>query len=83
HGSWLDYGTFIQSISIAAQGWGLATIAQGALGEFPHVAHKMFEVGEDFTLIGGMSIGWMVEDNPVNQFQPGRIAVDEFTTWID
>ena len=83
HGSWLDYGTFIQSISIAAQGWGLDTIAQGALGEFPHVAHKMFEVGDDFTLIGGMSIGWMVEDNPVNQFQPGRIAVDEFTTWID
>jgi len=83
HGSWLDYGTFIQSISVAARGWGLSTIAQGALGEFPHVAHEMFEVGDDFTLIGGMSIGWPVEGSPVNLFQPDRIDVDEFTTWVE
>lgn len=82
HGSWLDYGTFIQSISIAARGWGLATIAQGALGEFPHVAHSMFDVGDDYILIGGMSIGWPVEDAPVNLFQPDRIDVDQFTTWL-
>ena len=83
HGSWLDYGTFIQSISIAARGWGLSTIAQGALGEFPHVAHKMFGVDDDFTLIGGMSIGWADEDAPVNLFQPERLNVDDFTTWLD
>jgi nitroreductase len=83
HGSWLDYGTFIQSISVAARGWGLSTIAQGALGEFPHVAHDMFEIGDDYKLIGGMSIGWPVEDAPVNLFQPDRIDVDEFTTWLD
>ena len=83
HGSWLDYGAFIQSISIAARGWGLSTIAQGALGEFPHVAHRMFDIGDEFTLIGGMSIGWPVEDAPVNLFQPDRIDVDEFTTWLD
>ena len=35
HGSWLDYGTFIHSISLAARGLGLSTIAQGALGEYP------------------------------------------------
>ena len=55
HGSWLDYGTFIQSISLIAQNYGLATIAQGALGEYPHVAHEMFNMGDDYTLIGGMS----------------------------
>ena len=83
HGSWLDYGTFIQSISVAARGWGLSTIAQGALGEFPHVAHEMFEVGDDFTLIGGMSIGWPAKGSSVNLFQPDRIDVDDFTTWLD
>ena len=83
HGSWLDYGTFIQSISMAARGWGLSTIAQGALGEFPHVAHDMFGIGDDYTLIGGMSIGWPVEDAPTNLFQPERLEVDEFTTWLD
>jgi len=81
--SWLDYGTFIQSISIAARGWGLSTIAQGALGEFPHVAHNMFDIGDDFTLIGGMSIGWPIEDAPVNLFQPDRVDVDEFTIWLE
>lgn len=83
HGSWLDYGTFIQSISLVAQNYGLATIAQGALGEYPHVAHKMFNMGDDYTLIGGMSIGWPDSDAPVNSFQPDRIEVDEFVTWLD
>ncbi len=83
HGSWLDYGTFIQSISLTAQNYGLATIAQGALGEYPHVAHEMFHMGNDYTLIGGMSIGWPDSDAPVNSFQPDRIEVDEFVTWLD
>lgn len=83
HGSWLDYGTFIQSISLAARGWGLATIAQGALGEFPQVAHAMFDVGDDYKLIGGMSIGWPDEAAPVNLFQPERLEIDAFTTWLD
>lgn len=83
HGSWLDYGTFIQSISLAARGWGLSTIAQGALGEFPHVGHEMFGIGDDYTLVGGMSIGWPEEDAPANLFQPERLEIDEFTTWLD
>lgn len=83
HGSWLDYGTFIHSISLAARGWGLSTIAQGALGEFPHVAHEMFGIGDDFKLVGGMSIGWPETDSPVNLFQPDRIDVDDFTTWLE
>lgn len=83
HGSWLDYGTFIQSLSVAARGWGLSTIAQGALGEYPHVAHEMFGINDDYTLIGGMSIGWPKEEAPANLFQPERLEVDEFTTWLD
>jgi nitroreductase len=83
HGSWLDYGTFIQSLSVAARGWELSTIAQGALGEYPHVAHEMFSISEDYTLIGGMSIGWPEEEAPANLFQPERLEVDEFTTWLD
>lgn len=83
HGSWLDYGTFVESISLAARGFGLATIAQGALGEYPHVGHKMFGIGDDYTLIGGMSIGWPDPAAPVNRFQPARLDVDEFTTWLD
>ena len=83
HGSWLDYGTFIESISLAARGWGLSTIAQGALGEFPHVAHRMYGIGDDHILIGGMSIGWPDDADPVNEFQPERLNVDDFTTWLD
>lgn len=83
HGSWLDYGTFIHSISLAARGLGLSTIAQGALGDYPHVGHTMFGMGDDYILIGGMSIGWPDPDEPVNGFQPERIDVDEFTTWLE
>jgi nitroreductase len=83
HGSWLDYGMFIHTIVLAAYGMGLAATPQGALGECPHVAHKMFGVGDDWKLIGGLSLGWPDPDAPVNLFQPDRIAVDEFTTWLD
>ncbi len=82
HGSWLDYGTFIHSISLSARGWGLSTIAQGALGEFPQVAPRMFGIGDDRILIGGMSIGWPDENAPANLFQPERLDIDEFTTWL-
>ena len=83
HGSWLDYGTFIHSIVLAAMGWGLAATAQGALGMYPHVAHRMFSIGADHTLIGGMSIGWPDGGAGVNRFQPERVDVDAFTTWLD
>ncbi len=83
HGSWLDYGTFIHSISLAAFGWGLAAIAQGALGMYPHVAHAMFGMGDDHTLVGGMSIGWPDAAAEVNRFQPGRVGVDEFAIWLE
>ena len=83
HGSWLDYGMFIHTIILAAYGCGLAATAQGALGECPHVAHRMFDVGNDWKLIGGLSLGWPDADAPVNLFQPDRIEVDEFTTWMD
>ena len=82
HGSWLDYGTFIHSIVLAAQGWGLAATAQGALGMYPHVAHRMFGIAADHTLIGGMSIGWPDDGDGVNRFQPERVDVDTFTTWL-
>lgn len=83
HGTWLDYGTFVETISLAARGFGLGTIAQGALGEYPHVGHRMFGIGDDHVLIGGMSIGWPDPDAPVNRFQPARLEVDDFTTWLD
>lgn len=83
HGSWLDYGMFVYAISLAARGYGLSTIAQGALGECPHIGHEMFGIGGDFTLIGGMSVGWADPAAEVNLFQPERIAVDDFTTWYD
>ena len=68
-----DYGTFIQSISIAARGWGLSTIAQGALAisacRTPNVRYRRrihpYRRHEH----------WLVLNAPVNLFQPDRIDV--------
>jgi nitroreductase len=43
----------------------------------------MFGIKDDYKLIGGMSIGWPDAEAPVNLFQPERLDVDEFTTWLD
>lgn len=82
-GAWLDYGMFIQNIALLAQGWGLASIAQGALGQHSDVARNITGMPKGHILLCGMSIGWPDLANKLNAYQPGREPVDGFTTWHD
>lgn len=82
-GAWLDYGMFIQNIALLAQGWELAAIAQGALGQHSDVARGITGMSKDHILLCGMSVGWPDLKNAVNAYQPGREPVDGFTTWHD
>jgi nitroreductase len=82
-GSWLDYGMFLQSIMIAARDFGLETIAQAALANYPDVVKRRLGIPEDLTLICGMSIGYPDTEAKVNSFRTEREPVDAFTTWVE
>ncbi len=79
-GSWLDYGMFLQSIMVTARGYGLHTCAQAALVNYSSIVKNHLGIGDDQTLICGISMGYEDTASPANKFRPERIDLDEFVT---
>ena len=82
-GSLLDYGTFLQSIMVAARARGLHTCPQQAWNMFnsiilPHVGATAQEM-----LVCGMAMGYADQLAAVNTFHTPRVPVEEFTHWLD
>jgi nitroreductase len=72
----LDAGIFLQSIMLAALELGVQTCAQASLACFPDVVRRHFEIPDGYRLLCGISLGYAVPD-PVNDFRPGRVSVDD------
>lgn len=82
-GSLLDYGTFLQSIMIAARGHGLHTCPQQAWNHFQKVIKPHIGAGDNEMLVCGMALGYADPDALVNTFHTPRVPVAEFTTWLE
>ncbi|NYT87013.1 nitroreductase [Pollutimonas harenae] len=80
-GSWLDYGMFLQNLMVAARGCGLHTCPQAALANYPGIVKKQLTIGDDQIIVCGMVMGYEDTSDPVNQFQPSRIGLEEFVTY--
>ena len=82
-GSWIDHGMFLQSIMIAAREHGLETCSQAALANYSAVLHRRLRIPEEQMVVCGMAIGFADTNAKVNTFRTGRMALDEFVTWVD
>jgi len=82
-GSWLDCGMFIQSVMLAARAEGLETCPQAAFCGYHDTVTRLLGVPADQQLICGMSLGYALDDAPVNSFRTSRIPVRAFTTFRD
>ena len=82
-GSLVDYGMFMQNLMIAARGHGLATCPQAAWNGFAKIILPHIGAGPDEMLVSGMSLGYADESALVNTFRTPRVAVSDFTTWLD
>lgn len=82
-GSLLDYGTFLQSIMVAARAQGLHTCPQAAWNGFAKIVMPHIGAGEDEMLVCGMALGYADPDAPVNVFHTPRVPVADFTNWLD
>ena len=58
HGSWLDYGMFLQNIMIAAQARGLGTCAQAAFRPYHRLIASELGLPGSQTLVCGMALGY-------------------------
>ena len=77
-GSWLDYGMFLQSIMVAARGYGLHTCAQAALANYPDIVKAELGIPDSEVIVCGISMGYEDPAEKANAFRATRLPIDEF-----
>ncbi|HYC45312.1 MAG TPA: nitroreductase [Burkholderiales bacterium] len=82
-GSWLDYGMFLQTIMLAARAKGLHTCAEASISNYPDIVRRELGIGEDHIVICGMAMGYADPADVVNTFQPQRIELDDYATFLE
>jgi nitroreductase len=82
-GSLVDYGMFMENMMVAARARGLHTCPQAAWNGYGKIILPHIGAGPDEMLVCGMSLGYADESHKVNSFHTPRVAVEEFTHWLD
>ncbi len=80
-GSWLDYGMFLQSIMVAARGFGLHTCPEASIAEFPAIIRAQLGVPDDEMIICGIALGYAEHKAVINSFRTVREPVAAFATF--
>ena len=80
-GSWADTGMYIQTIMLAAKGFGLDTCPQAAWIPFQEPIFKHLEIPEDQHLVSGMSLGYADPDAIENTLVSEREPVAEIASF--
>lgn len=82
-GSWLDYGTFLQSVMVAARARGLDTCPQQAFSRFHRIIEQHLALPSEQMVVCGMSLGWADPDAPINRLVSEREGVDAFARFVE
>lgn len=80
--SWLDFGIFLQTLMLAAQSHGLATCPQVAFVRFQSIISDQLQLQPAECVVCGMSLGYSVDDAPVNNIEMPREPLGNFTRWL-
>jgi len=72
----LDGGMFLQTLMLSASAHGLGSCAQASVAMWGGTVRKYFDVGRDYKLICGLSLGYPT-DAVVNNFRPNKRSVEE------
>ena len=81
-GSWLDYGMFIQTIMLAARAKGLHTCPEASISNYPDIVRAQLGIGTDHIVICGMALGYADPGDVINGWQPPRIELADFATFL-
>jgi nitroreductase len=77
-GSWLDHGMFLESIMVAARGFGLHTCPQAAFAPFHRVIRAELGIPEGEIVVCGMSLGHEDTAAPENALLTEREKLASF-----
>lgn len=82
-GSLMDYGMFLENFMLAARAHGLHTCPQAAWNGFASIILPYIGARAEEMLVCGMSLGFADESAKVNEYQSPRVAIEEFSRWLD
>jgi nitroreductase len=77
-GGWLDYGTFLQSVMVAARGRGLDTCPQQAFTQFHRIIERHLGLADSEMVVCGMALGHADPEAPENRLVTEREPVSSF-----
>src|ERR1700722_9843361 len=77
-GSWLDYGTFLENVMVAARARGLDTGAQAAWTHYHKVVRAVLGLAAEEVVVCGMALGWADPDAAENGLTTERTGSEQF-----
>jgi len=80
-GSWSDTGMYLQTIMLAARGFGLHTCPQAAWIQFQEPIFRHLKIPEDQVLVSGMSLGHADPDAIENTLVSDREEIANVATF--
>jgi nitroreductase len=81
-GSWFDLGTFLQSILLAARGFGLHTCPQQSFSQYHLLIREELGIPGSEIIACGIALGHEDTNAPENAIVTGREPVESFATFI-
>jgi nitroreductase len=82
-GSWLDYGTFLENIMIAARARGLDTCPQQAFTQFHRIIKDELGLPDNEMVVCGMALGYADMSRIENTLVTEREPVASFARFIE
>lgn len=73
----LDIGLFVQTICLAAQGYGVGSFIAGAFISQPDVLRRELEIPENLNIITGIGLGYPNPDAIINNYRSPRRPIQE------
>lgn len=81
-GSYMDYGMFLQSVMLAAQGEGLATCPQASVADFPNIVREFLGYGTSTLMLCGIALGYEDTEALVNSYRTPREPLENFVEYF-
>lgn len=81
-GNWADVGMYVQTVMLAARGFGLHTCAQAAWIGHQETVFKHLGVPDDQLLVTGMSLGYADDSKIENTLVSEREDVRNVAQWV-
>ncbi len=79
----VDCGAYVGHFMLAAHSLGVASVAQAALASYPGVLREVLGIGDDRTIVCGISLGLADPAHAANGFRTTRADVDDTVVWRD